>query len=48
MKNLGKITTPKRKIYFLRKKLEKLHDIMFISFGIIIGILLIVLIKFLK
>jgi hypothetical protein len=48
MKNLGKITTPKRKIYFFRRKLEKHQDIMFISFGIIIGILLIVLIKLLK
>jgi hypothetical protein len=47
MKNLGKITTPKRKIYFLRRKLEKHHDIMLISFGIF-GILLIVLIKLLK
>jgi hypothetical protein len=48
MKNLGKITTPKRKIYFFRKKLEKHHDIMLVSFAIIIGILLIVLIEFLK
>jgi hypothetical protein len=47
MKKLGKITTPKRKIYFLCRKLEKYHDVMLISLGII-GILLIVIIKLLK
>ena len=47
MKKLGKITTPKRKLYYFKRKLNKHYDLIMICLGLT-ALIALVIFKLLK